>query len=69
MGIGRSGCVIQLALTINQRWEEFKVSTKPFNIFKSLIWDAYKKVKSNGGSAGVDKQSLQDFEANLTEFV
>ena len=41
------------------------MSTKPFNISKSLIWAAYKKVKSNGGSAGVDKQSLQDFEANL----
>jgi len=41
------------------------VSTKPFNISKSLIWDAYKKVKSNGGSAGVDNQSLQDFDVNL----
>jgi RNA-directed DNA polymerase len=41
------------------------VSTKPFNISKSLIWEAYKKVKSNGGSAGVDNQSLQDFDVNL----
>ena len=41
------------------------MSTKPFNISKSLIWDAYKKVKSNGGSAGVDNQSLQDFDVNL----
>lgn len=41
--------------------------TKPFNIPKGLLVQAYKLVKANAGSAGVDKQSLQDFERNLKD--
>lgn len=37
------------------------MSTKSFKIPKSLVWQAYLKVKSNGGSAGVDDQSLEAF--------
>jgi hypothetical protein len=33
---------------------------KSFNIPKGLL--AYERVKANKGSAGVDKQSLKDFE-------
>jgi len=40
--------------------------TKPFDIPKALIWDAYKQVKANGGSAGIDQESLEQFEANLS---
>jgi len=32
--------------------------TKPFNIPKALIWEAFKKVKENGGAPGVDHESL-----------
>lgn len=39
--------------------------TKPYDIPKSLIYEAYQRVKANKGSAGVDAQSLQDFEQNL----
>ncbi len=39
--------------------------TKPFNIPKQLIFDAYKRVKANKGSAGVEAQSLADFEQDL----
>lgn len=38
---------------------------KPFAISKRLVWQAYKKVKSNRGAAGVDRQSLSDFESDL----
>ncbi len=38
---------------------------KPFAISKELVWQAYKKVKSNRGAAGVDRVSLADFEADL----
>jgi len=38
---------------------------KPFVISKELVWQAYKKVKSNRGAAGVDRQSLGDFEKDL----
>lgn len=41
--------------------------TKPFDIPKCLIYEAYKRVKANNGSAGVDGQSLQDFEQNLKD--
>lgn len=41
--------------------------TKSFEIPKTAIWHAYKKVKSNKGAAGVDHQSLSDFEKNLKD--
>lgn len=42
-------------------------STKPFTIPKRLIWEAYKRVKANKGAAGVDRQSLEQFEENVTD--
>jgi retron-type reverse transcriptase len=39
--------------------------TKPFNIDKKLVYDAYKAVKANAGAAGVDGQSLEMFEKDL----
>lgn len=41
--------------------------TKPFNISKQLFEQAYKLVKANAGAAGVDQQSLEDFERNLKD--
>ena len=39
--------------------------TKPYNIPKSLIYEAYKRVKANKGSAGVDDQTIELFDQNL----
>ena len=39
---------------------------KPFDIPKREVWEAFKKVKANQGAAGVDGQSIADFEADLT---
>jgi len=39
--------------------------TKPFAIPKALVWDAFQRVKANGGSAGVDNESIEAFEKNL----
>lgn len=39
--------------------------TKPFIIPKDLVVEAYKLVKANRGAAGVDQQSLSDFDKNL----
>ncbi len=39
--------------------------TKPFIIPKQLVMKAYQLVKENAGSAGVDQQSLCDFEKDL----
>ena len=38
---------------------------KPFNISKRVVFEAYKRVKANKGSAGVDGESIADFERNL----
>jgi RNA-directed DNA polymerase len=38
---------------------------KPFDIPKREVWEAFKKVKANQGAAGVDGQSIRDFEAGL----
>jgi len=40
-------------------------ATKPFVIDKWLVYEAYKAVKANAGAAGVDQQSIEDFEADL----
>jgi group II intron reverse transcriptase/maturase len=40
-------------------------TSKPFNIDKRLVYEAYKAVKSNGGAAGVDEQTIEQFEADL----
>jgi RNA-directed DNA polymerase len=38
---------------------------KPFVISKWEVLEAYKRVKANHGAAGVDEQSIADFERNL----
>ncbi len=42
-------------------------TNKPFNIDKRLVYEAYKAVKSNRGAAGVDAQTIEQFEADLSE--
>jgi len=39
--------------------------TRPFVIPKRLVWEAYQRVKANGGSAGVDQETIETFESKL----
>ena len=39
--------------------------TKPFSVTKRQVWEAWKRVKANQGGAGIDGESIGDFEANL----
>ena len=39
---------------------------KPFGIGKREVWEAYKRVKANQGAAGVDGQSIEQFEEDLS---
>ena len=47
------------------RQEESVGVAKPFEISKKQVWQAYLAVKSNGGAAGVDEQSIEAFEHDL----
>ena len=38
---------------------------KPFVISKWEVWEAYKRVKANKGAAGVDEQTITEFEGKL----
>ena len=42
-------------------------NTKPYQIPKHLIWEAWKCVRKNAGAAGIDKQSIDEFETNLSK--
>ena len=41
------------------------MQAKPFPVTKREVWEAWKKVKANQGGAGIDGQTLADFEADL----
>ena len=43
---------------------EPKSQDKPFQISKWKVWEAYERVKANKGAAGVDEQSITEFEAD-----
>jgi RNA-directed DNA polymerase len=38
---------------------------KSFEIPKQLVWEAYRRVVANKGAAGVDGQSIEDFQKDL----
>ena len=40
---------------------------KPFNISKQVVFKAYQRVKANRGSAGIDHQSIKEFELKLED--
>ncbi|MCK4649049.1 group II intron reverse transcriptase/maturase [bacterium] len=41
--------------------------TKSFEISKQVVWKAYQRVKANKEAAGIDKESIIDFEQNLKD--
>lgn len=45
--------------------EDPAIKAKPFEIPKLWVWESYKRIRSNGGSAGCDGQDLKAFEAEL----
>ncbi|HEY2442918.1 MAG TPA: group II intron reverse transcriptase/maturase [Streptosporangiaceae bacterium] len=45
--------------------DELKLSGKPFDISKTEVMEAYRKVKANKGAPGVDEVTLGEFETDL----
>ena len=43
---------------------EPKQRDKPFDISKWVVWEAFGRVKANKGAAGVDEESIAEFEAD-----
>jgi RNA-directed DNA polymerase len=46
---------------------KLKSQDKPFEISKWDVLEAFKRVKKNGGGAGVDGQTIEAFEADLQD--
>jgi len=46
---------------------EPKRQDKPFQIDKMVVWEAFQRVKANKGGAGVDEQSIAEFEQDLQD--
>lgn len=40
---------------------------KSFNISQALVLEAFKRVRANKGAAGIDEQSIREFEKNLKD--
>ena len=40
---------------------------KSYEISKHIVQKAYEKVRSKKGSAGIDNQSIEEFEKNLKD--
>ena len=40
---------------------------KPFDIPKRLVWEAYQLVRANDGAAGIDGQTLEKFDEDLSK--
>jgi len=66
MELDRRDRVVQPRSQANWKQEEPANEAKPFSISKREVWEAFKRVKANQGAAGVDGQSIADFEADLS---
>jgi RNA-directed DNA polymerase len=57
--------VVVFGETTGDRMTSIDTTNKPFMIDKRQVYEAYKAVKSNKGAAGVDGQTIEQFEADL----
>jgi len=51
--------------TTGNRMISMLATNKPFHIEKCWVYEAYQAIRSNGKAAGVDGQTLEQFEADF----
>ncbi|TKB09086.1 group II intron reverse transcriptase/maturase [Desulforhopalus sp. IMCC35007] len=67
MELERRGSIVQLGLEKTTGNGRIGLKqAKPFSISKLQVWEAYKRVKANKGAAGVDGQTIELFDSDLT---
>jgi len=62
--------VVQLELpltTSDSRGMDKAASTKSIPITKQMVWEAYKHVRGNHGTAGIDNETIERYEERLSD--
>lgn len=62
---GSKGAELSSYFSMPTERDELIKVTKQYNIPKQLVMEAYKTVKANRGAAGIDGESLEEFEINF----
>ncbi len=70
MGVEQRAKIIQLELplaTFIDKGRDSGIETKSLPITKRMIWEAYKRVRKNKGSAGIDNETLRMYKEGLKD--
>ena len=67
MRLEQRGRVKPLHSASNWQQEEADECSKTVHHRQRLVYEAFKAVKANAGAAGVDKQTIEDFETDLKD--
>ncbi len=70
MGVEQRAKVIQLELplaTFIDKGRDSGIETKSLPITKRMVWESYKKVRSNKGAAGIDDETLDLYKERLKD--
>ena len=65
MAMEQRGVIIQPNADNNWKQEDLMQESKPYNIPKKVVIEAYRRVKANKGSAGIDGMDFEEFEKHL----
>ncbi len=64
----KGGDSFGLFTVTTSKWGRMSMKeTKSQPITKMMVWNAYRKVRANKGSAGIDGETIEAFDANLTD--
>src|SRR5262249_16029926 len=61
------GCTTDPNSTLTPTGEHPRNKEKPFSISNCEVWEGYQRVKANKGAAGIDEQSITEFEKDLKD--